>query len=440
MQNTAMKLRAAATASFLRALRRARCCGRGRVALGVVFMSLASGAHLTAAALPADCATHTGSPPSASAVPLPQVPPPPPSADSVPVSPTAPAQPWARRLQAELAAIDRASGAAIGVVVRDLDTGQSAAWRADQAWYLASTVKVPVAISVLRAVERGDFTLDTLLTLRAGDFVDGAGATNRQRAGAGLSVRYLLEQMIVHSDNTASDMLIGLVGIQAVNADVQALVPEGFYPITTLADVRRHAYAQLSPSALRLSGRDFLLLRSQPSDCARVLAFGNLVHVPVEQLPTTRLGAAYEAYYASGLNSARLDAYASLLQALAEGRALDAGHTAYLLGVMERLQTGQLRISAGLPPEARFAHKTGTQRARSCDSGLLTVPRSGAPPQRVVVVACTRGEPSVARSDRLLRQVGAALCNSGLITAGTPRAPTCPSVPRLLSGPGAAVR
>ncbi len=89
-------------------------------------------------------------------------------------------------------------------------------------------VKVPVAIAVLRGVERGDFTLDTPVTLRASDYVDGAGSTNRKPVGAAVRIRALLEQMIIHSDNTASDMLIDLVGIAEVNAVVESLVPGAF--------------------------------------------------------------------------------------------------------------------------------------------------------------------------------------------------------------------
>lgn len=44
--------------------------------------------------------------------------------------------------------------------------------------------------------------------------------------------------MILHSDNTATDMLVGLVGLPAVQAVVQPL-RDGFGRITRLADVRR---------------------------------------------------------------------------------------------------------------------------------------------------------------------------------------------------------
>ena len=338
--------------------------------------------------------------------------------------PPSPTPAWAELLQAELTRVAARHTAGVGIYVRDLETGVAVSHRADESWYLASTVKVPVALAVLRAVERGDFTLDTTLRVRAADYVDGAGSTNWKPVGTPLSVRYLVEQMIIYSDNTASDMLIGLVGLRAVNELVKELVPQGFERITTLADVRRHAYGHLTTEAAHLSGHDFFAIKQQRNDADRLQALARLLRVPTASFKVPSVGDAFEAYYASGLNSGRLDAYGQLLQQLAEGRVLNAGHTAYLLRVMERVQTGKQRIRAGLPANARFAHKTGTQRARTCDSGLISVPRLGRD-HRVIVVACTRGEMLIGRSDRALKDVGTAICKSGLLTDGRPHDPTC---------------
>lgn len=100
---------------------------------------------------------------------------------------------------------------------------------------------------------------------------------------------------------------------------------------------------------------------------------------------------------------------------------------------MERVRTGQNRIRAGLPPRAHFAHKTGTQRARTCDSGLVTLPKLGRD-QRVIVVACTRDELSPLRSDQMLRQVGVAICRSGLLTDGKANESFCLATPSLVPG------
>lgn len=329
----------------------------------------------------------------------------------------APEAGWSERLQVRLAQIDTRQGQ-LGVFVRDLDSGVSVSHQASQSWYLASMVKLPVAIAVLQGMERGGYTLATQLTLRASDYVDGAGPTNLQSVGTPLALSELLERMIVHSDNTASDMLIHFVGIRAVNDAVQAALPQGMGRITSLADVRRHIYAQLTPAATQLEGQDLLQLRQQRTDPERLALLSRLVNTAAHDFGQPTLRSAYQAYYATGLNSGRLDAYGLLLERLADGQLLSAAHTAYLLDVMQGVQTGPQRLKAGLPLTTRFAHKTGTQRERVCDAGIVM---PAGTQRRTIVVACVRGEPSLARAERLLAAVGAALTESGLLSQGADR-------------------
>lgn len=320
-------------------------------------------------------------------------------------------EPLLERLQATAAKQD----GELGVYVKDLHSNLAVTLRAERLWYMASGIKVPVAIAALRGVERGDWQLDTRLPLAANDFVDGAGSTNQYGPGERLSVRFLLEQMIIYSDNTATDRLIRLVGLDAVNSLVRELVPEGFEPITTLGDVRRHIYAELHPAATKLGGRDLLRLRQARQDDARLNRLAELLGVPRSALAPISLGSAYTAYYRSNLNAATLSAYGELLERLADGQALGQAQTAYLLEVMGRVKTGSKRIIAGLPKDAHFAHKTGTQRARICDSGLIRTPERGAA-EPVLIVACVEGELSLAKAERTLRQVGEALTASGVLT------------------------
>ncbi|OLU34206.1 serine hydrolase [Pseudomonas sp. PA15(2017)] len=320
-------------------------------------------------------------------------------------------EPLLERLQATAARQD----GELGVYVKDLHSNLAVTLQAERLWYMASGIKVPVAIAVLRGVERGDWQLDTRLPLAANDFVDGAGSTNQYGPGERLSVRFLLEQMIIYSDNTATDRLIRLVGLDAVNGLVRELVPEGFEPITTLGDVRRHIYGEFHPGAAKLGGRDLLRLRQARQDGERLNRLAELLGVPRSALAPISLGNAYAAYYSSNLNAATLSAYGELLERLAEGQALGQAQTAYLLEVMGRVKTGSKRIIAGLPKNTHFAHKTGTQRARICDSGLIRTPERGAA-EAVLVVACVEGELSLAKAERTLRQVGEALSASGVLT------------------------
>ncbi|RYX97500.1 MAG: serine hydrolase [Comamonadaceae bacterium] len=348
-------------------------------------------------------------------------------AASVPVESRAQAASgWDARLEKALAGIDAQGTAKIGVYVRDLDTGVAASWKADQRWYLASMVKVPVAIAVLRGVEREQYTLDTKVSLRASDYVDGAGRTNSYKVGRALSIRFLLDQMIIYSDNTATDMLIDLVGAAGVNAVVESLVPDRFREITSLSDVRHQIYANLVTDTTALTGHDLILLNRQRVDTERLKLLATMTGTPVERFKLKNLDAAYNAYYASGVNSAPLTAYADLLQLLADGKALTPRYTDYLLKVMERVATGKNRLKAGLPPDMKFAHKTGTQRRRICDAGLLRFAEDGRE-RRAIVVACVRDEPSLVISEHALVQVGAAICKSGLLTRGNFDAPLCQS-------------
>ena len=343
---------------------------------------------------------------------------------------------WSQHLAAQLPALDARNAPEIGVYVSELGGHASVSHRADKSWYIASMVKVPVAMAVLRGVEAGAFTLDTTLRLRASDYVDGAGSTNGYPLATPLSIRYLMEQMIIYSDNTASDMLIDLVGAAEVNATVASLVPQGFGRITSLAEVRRQIYGQLTPAARHLSGADLIALQRVRDDDERLALLSHLVGVPVAGFKRRSLDAAYKAYYASGVNSARLDAYAQLLTRLAQGTALGPESTDHLLGLMARTATGQHRIKAGLEPGTHYAHKTGTQRRQVCDAGLLWGAQPGAAPA-AVVVACARGEMSLARSESALRDVGNVICRSGLLNHGVTNAPSCDIAPRLGRQPAA---
>ena len=347
-----------------------------------------------------------------------------------------PPVPWSQYLAAQLPVVAARNESEIGVYISELGGHASVSYRGDKSWYIASMVKVPVAISVLRGVESGAFTLDTTLRLRASDYVDGAGSTNGYPLATPLSLRYLMEQMIIYSDNTASDMLIDLVGAAEVNATVASLVPEGFGRITSLAEVRRQIYGQLTPAARHLGGADLIALQRVRNDSERLALLSQLVGVPVAGFKRRSLDAAYKAYYASGVNSARLDAYAQLLTRLAQGTALGPESTDHLLGLMARTATGQHRLKAGLEPGTHFAHKTGTQRRQVCDAGLLRDAQPGAA-AGAVVVACARGEMSLARSESALRDVGNAICRSGLLNHGVTNAPSCDIAPRFERQPAA---
>ena len=334
---------------------------------------------------------------------------------------------WQGDLTARLKAIEDVFEGQLGVYVRNLASGEAFSWRADDPWYLASLIKIPVAAQVLAERQAGTLTLDDRLTLARSDFVDGAGPTNWHDPGTPISIRYLMEQMITVSDNTATDMLIGRVGLAAVNARARAMIaasggnPDEMGPISKLVGVRQGVYGELHPDARELGGMDFIALR-QHSVSQRGQALARVLGVSTASFTQPDYGHAFDAYEATGENVGTLSAFGDLLASLhpvQQGSAmddLDDEQRQTLLALMQRTRSGKQRLKAGMGSGISFAHKTGTQQRRSCDAGIAERTNADTATQGPwVIVTCTRGPEAVSDHERALARVGEALRYSGAL-------------------------
>ncbi|MCC6314775.1 MAG: serine hydrolase [Thermomicrobiales bacterium] len=110
-----------------------------------------------------------------------------------------------------------------GVAARRLDTGEEIRVNADAATATASTIKVPILIELFRQIEAGQHRLDDRLAVSEATMAPGSGILRELSLGVELSLRDLATLMIVVSDNTATNMLIDLVGMERVNATMSAL-------------------------------------------------------------------------------------------------------------------------------------------------------------------------------------------------------------------------
>lgn len=105
----------------------------------------------------------------------------------------------------------------LGVFALHLDTGEAVAVNADTRFPTASVIKVAVMVEAFHQVAEGRIRKDQLLTLAADAKVGGSGVLHGLRAGGQYSVADLLYLMIAVSDNTASNMLIDLLGTKNVD-------------------------------------------------------------------------------------------------------------------------------------------------------------------------------------------------------------------------------
>lgn len=120
-----------------------------------------------------------------------------------------------RLLDAEVA---RFPGRA-GVWVKHLPSGEEAAVRGDDGFNSASVIKIPVLVLAMRLADAGRLSLAERVTITQQDFVGGSGIFRYNDPGLQPTLRDVLLQMIITSDNTATDIAIGKVGgVAAVNA------------------------------------------------------------------------------------------------------------------------------------------------------------------------------------------------------------------------------
>lgn len=91
--------------------------------------------------------------------------------------------------------------------VEDLNTGGWIGWKERDPFIAASLLKVPIAVGVMKKVDKGEWTLDTTFQLE-GKYKDGNfGELWKVSGGTPLTIKHLIGEMLQKSDNTAANIL-----------------------------------------------------------------------------------------------------------------------------------------------------------------------------------------------------------------------------------------
>jgi beta-lactamase class A len=105
------------------------------------------------------------------------------------------------------------------IYLKHLKTGEEAAVRADESFNSQSVIKVPIMVRAFQLAEEGKLQLDERVTLGRADLRDGTGVFQYADLGLAPTGRDLILQMIITSDNTATDQMTTKVGgVDALNA------------------------------------------------------------------------------------------------------------------------------------------------------------------------------------------------------------------------------
>ena len=221
---------------------------------------------------------------------------------------TADAQMLAREIlkqktENDLKEIINSSSSLTGLMAIDLTSGETIGVNSDIIFTQASAIKIPILMEVYKQAHEKKFALTDIKPLLPSNTVAGSGILNTMTDPVNLSIRNYCMLMIGLSDNSATNTLIGLVGMANVTNTMHSL---GF----TNTRLQRKMIDQ--PASLRNEENI-----STPADAANILKF------------------------------------------LFDGKFIDAATSNELLSILQKNPIENSKIASGVPANIKIAFKPG---------------------------------------------------------------------------------
>jgi beta-lactamase class A/glyoxylase-like metal-dependent hydrolase (beta-lactamase superfamily II) len=227
-------------------------------------------------------------------------------------------------------AIAGRTGGTLGMHALQVESGREVSLNGARPFFMSSVTKLPLAVAVLRRVDRGALRLGDTVSISPAQMSPGRSIVReRYPRGVRMTVEQLLRLAVSESDNTSNDALQRLLG-GAV-----------------------HVTRELESAGIRGIRADRPYTR-----------FAVEVSTPIDATDPR--------------DTATPRAMTRMLAALQEGRLLSPRSTALLLGWMTRTGNPPDRIVAGVPAGTVVAHKTGTWGETKVGAvnnvGVITLP------------------------------------------------------------------
>ncbi|MCR4401402.1 MAG: class A beta-lactamase-related serine hydrolase [Firmicutes bacterium] len=257
-----------------------------------------------------------------------------------------------RAIVSEIAA---GAGGVFGVAARSLHAGDEVLINEDEPFNAASIIKVAIMVEVFKQAEEGLLDLDMTVRLSDTDKVGGSGILQLLSSGVELPIIDLVRLMIVVSDNTASNLLLDVVGMDRVNDTMRGLGLSGI--------VLRRRFMTVpvaKPVPNSVTARDVTSLLEMIARCEVVSAWAccEMVRIMKQQQ------------------------YNDLIPALLP-----------VPGEEDELLAGEM-------PRVEVAHKTGSVSGVRHDAGIVYVPG-----RDYVVTILTKGLPRPRDGEEAIRRI-----------------------------------
>jgi len=245
-----------------------------------------------------------------------------------------------------------------GIAVKHIESGEELAVNGDTYFPMASVFKVPIFVEVLAQVKEGQFALEDEVSIQKTDQHLGSGMLSDLTApGIKLTIRNLINFMMLISDNSATDLLLNKVGASSVTNRLRTY---GLEKIT----VDRTCHHLIMDAI----GMDYEKYKDLPLDEVTEAFRKDRADNP-------------EAFEQASRSFSKIikdqsspEAMNRLLVLIYKEEILDGESCDLIIEVMLRCQTGQRRIKGDLPSDVKVAHKTGTIGGTVNDAGIIELP------------------------------------------------------------------
>ncbi|MEK8023377.1 MAG: serine hydrolase [Candidatus Hydrogenedentota bacterium] len=224
------------------------------------------------------------------------------------------------QLERELDALISLCPGRPGIVLEAADGSWKITRRGSTSIKAASVIKLPILLAVLRLRARGELDIETRVVVLPADRTEGSGSLKYSPLPHDFTLSMLLERMISESDNTATNAILRIVGLDTIAAEFPGLGLE----------------------RTRLTNR---ILESSADN------------------PTT-----------AGEIAGLLSALSRKAGVAAGGRAILPDADALLARALLRSASNAMRLKRYLPDTVSVEHKTGTLRDIVHDAGIVSTP------------------------------------------------------------------
>ena len=245
------------------------------------------------------------------------------------------------------------------VYVKQLRTGQEAAVAPDEPMSSMSVIKLGILAKAYQMAERGALDLDARVIMKTADLRGGSGIFQYHAPGLTPTLRDLLWEMVITSDNTATDAMLARVGgVDDLNRwftggglgamRMQATLGAYFARVAGLVTPRAQGLSEQELNAAMVGQRS-----GELSPTGKTLALELAAPEPWMGICDRFKDSA------NWLGTITARAVGRLLEQLEVGAIASAPHSAEMMDMLKAQQAGARRIPMYLDTQYLIGHKTG---------------------------------------------------------------------------------